>query len=676
MQIQDIVLIVIAGIVALLVALFQYIYKSGKKTPKTIFFTFLRFLSVFALLLLLINPTFKNKTFFVEKPTLVVAIDNSSSIQYLEKKEAVTAWVTKLQENKKIAERFDIQYYGFSDFLQDSLSLTFDDKQTNISKALEDLDQIYKNTNAPTLLITDGNQTYGRDYQFISKNLKQQLFPVIVGDTTKVTDTRIEQLNVNRYAFLKNKFPVEAILAYSGKEEIKSTFEVRLGNQVVYQTPVSFSVSKTSQVINFTLPAASVGIVHYKAVLSPLKLEKNTANNTKTFAVEVIDQKTKVLVVSNKVHPDVGLIKKSIESNERSKVVIAKPNEIKDLDDYQLVVVYQPDNSFSNVFKTLAEKKKNYFTITGKHTNWSFLNGIQKKYRQELTRQTENYLPNFNPNYNTFLADDIGFADFPPLVGTFGTVTMKVPNDVLLYRKIGNITTDEPLLVTTEENGVREAVLFGEGLWRWRAKSYLDNQNFQQFDDFFSKLIQYLASSKRKSRLNVFSESFYYGNANIKIKAEYFTKNYEFDRRGSLQIQVKNTDTDKLHTVPMLLKNNAYEADLTNLGSGTYQYTVSVANDNISRSGNFTILEYDVEQQLPNADVTKLTTLATNTKGQIYFIDQQQKMIQDILQDQRYQPIQKSKEKTMSLIDWKYILAFLILVLAIEWFARKYNGLI
>ncbi|WP_109437546.1 VWA domain-containing protein [Aquimarina sp. AU119] len=676
MQIETILLIIAAFVIALVIALFQYIYKAKNRKKNSLFFAFLRFLSVFSLLLLLINPTFKQKTYYVEKPDLIVAVDNSSSIKNLRQDQSVIKFINQIKENEELNDRFDLVYYSFADKLKDSLDLSFDQKQTNISKALEELDQIYKNTIAPTIMITDGNQTYGKDYQFSSLGYKQAVYPVVSGDTTAVTDTKIQQLNVNRYAYLKNKFPVEAILTYSGQENVTTTFQVTSGNGVVYSQPITFSQQSNSAVVSFTLPASRAGVIKYVARLVPLTNEKNTVNNDKNFAVEVIDQKTNVLLISDIVHPDLGAIKKSVESNERRSISISKPQEVKDLDDYQLVVLYQPNTRFRKVYEDLNTLKKNYFTIAGTKTDWVFLNKIQNKYTQEITRQTEYYIPRFNTNYSTFLLEDIGFENYPPLIGTFGDISINTNHDPLLYRTISNIETDEVLITAIEENGVREAVLFGEGIWRWRAQNYLDSQGFEDFDDFFGKLIQYLASNKRKSRLNTISESFYYGNANISIKAEYFTKNYEFDRRGNLRISVKNKETEATQTIPMLLKNNSYEVDLSSLSAGNYEYTVTVLGENISRSGSFAILEYDVEQQFLNADVTKLKQVATNTNGKSFHLNQNEALIKELTEDQRYQTIQKSKENVVSLIDWKYLLVIVILLLSIEWFARKYNGLI
>ena len=83
---------------------------------------------------------------------------------------------------------------------------------------------------------------------------------------------------------------------------------------------------------------------------------------------------------------------------------------------------------------------------------------------------------------------------------------------------MNNTLTDLPLLLTFEVNSKREAVLLGENIWKWRAQSYLNQKTFNIFDNFIGKLVQYLASNIRKSRLNVEYESFYQGHSNVFLK--------------------------------------------------------------------------------------------------------------------------------------------------------------
>lgn len=655
----------------------MYGYKSKQKGALAWVFGALRFITLFSILLLIINPKFKSETYTIEKPKLPVLIDNSASVGELNQKENVSELLKKLKGNSDLNEKFEISYYSFGNDFRENDSLTFEEKNTNISKALFSANELFKSQTAPTILITDGNQTLGSDYEFSSATFKNQIYPVILGDSIKYTDLKIEQLNTNRYAFLKNQFPVEVILNYSGTNAVNSEFVVTQGASSVYRINVSFNENETSKTLNFTLSANSVGLQKYTAQLIPLSNEKNKTNNSKQFAVEVIDQATNVLVVSKITHPDLGALKKAITTNERRTVTLKKPAEATSLlNDYQLVMLYQPDRSFAAVFSEIEKLNKNTLVISGLQTDWYYLNGAQDNFNKEASNESDDIQAELNSNYGTFAVEDIGFNNFPPLKTEFGALTISVPNEVMLEQSVSGISNGNPLLATMEINGKRTAIWDGEGFWRWRARSFIETESFQNFDDFIGNLVQYLASNKRRSRLEVSSETFYYNNNPIKISAQYFDKNYVFDNRASLNISVKNTETEKQTVFPMLLRNNYYEVDLNNLLAGEYAFTVSVANEAISSSGSFTILDFNVEQQFLNANVLKLQRVAQNTNGKAYFTTQSDGLINALITDTNYQNIEKSEQKVVPLIDWKYLLALIVLALAAEWFIRKYNGLI
>ncbi|WP_412985108.1 VWA domain-containing protein [Pontimicrobium sp. IMCC45349] len=667
--------IIIAGITALSLALFQYLYKS-KKNKLHILFSFLRFITLFSLFLLIINPKFEKITIYNEKPKLVVAVDNSESIKHIGKEEDANNLVNNVVTNQELNDKFNIERYVFGGNIEDFDSLSFNAIQSNISKALSSLDNIYKNVNAPIVLLTDGNQTIGTDYEYVSNKLKQSVYPIVLGDTTQFVDIKIQQLNANKYAYLKNKFPVEVIVTYSGNQEISSQLTISTSNSTKFSKQLNLSKQNNSQTVIANLLADKVGVTTYYVSLSHLSEEKNTANNVKPFAVEVIDQKTNVAIISDIIHPDLGAIKKMVETNQQRSVSIVSPSEyLNSKELYQLAIIYQPNNKFKSVFDYINNEGLNSFVIVGTNTQWSFLNSAQTYYSQEITLQTEDYQPSLNSNYNTFIVDDLGFQSFPPLNSEFGDVIFNIPNSPILYKSINGNITDKALLTTFEDNNKRGALLLGENIWKWRAQSYLIDGTFDKFDSFFGKLIQYLTSNKRKSRLNLDYESFYNGSQDVVIIAQYFNKNYEFDANASLSITVNNTETNNTITIPFVLKQNKYQVDLSQLAAGTYDFTVN-ANNEISQSGRIQILDFNIEQQFFNANSNKLKQLAKNTNANSYHYTKIDAFVSDILSDGRYSIIEKSNKKIVPLIDFKYLLALIALSLALEWFIRKYNGLI
>ncbi len=674
---ETILYIIIAAVISLIISVFMYGYKSKYTGNLRWLFGVLRFITLFSILLLLINPKFKSETYTVVKPQLPVVIDNSSSITELGQAENATQVIDILKNSEALNERFDVSYFQFGNGFNAFDSLSFSENNTNISKAFSSINELYDTNDVPLLLVSDGNQTLGEDYEFATRNLKGAVYPIILGDSTKYTDLRIQQLNTNRYAFLKNKFPVEAVLVYNGTGSKQSQFTITQGNAVVHRETVSFSEQDNTKTISVTLPASSVGLQRYTATIAPLTDEKNKVNNSKRFAVEVIDQATNVLIVSKILHPDLGMLKKSITTNEQRTVTFKKPSEAASiLNDYQLVILYQPDRTFSSVYQEINTLNKNTFVIAGTSTDWNFVNSAQELYKKEVTNQLENVSARLNLNYGTFAIDPIGFGDFPPLKSQFGELNVIVPHETVLEQTVDGFGSGSPMLATMELNGTRHAIWDGEELWKWRAQSYLREKSFEDFDNFIGKLVQYLASNKRRSRLEVSSETFYYNNNPLKISAQYFDKNFVFDNRASVSISVVNDETKQRQVFPLLLKNNYYEVDLSSLNSGEYNFTVSVQNEEVARSGNFTILEFDIEKQFLNANISKLNRLAAKTNGASFFPSEINSLIDKLVNDDTYRATQKSEQKVVPLIDWKYLLGLIILCLSLEWFIRKYNGLI
>ncbi len=672
MSSATVLLIVLAGIIAAGLAFAQYYW--GKRQPQWGVLSALRFVTYFGVLLLLINPKFHQQHYILKKPKLILAIDNSKSISELGEATQIRQFVNTLQNNHRLKENFDIQSYTFGTDFKPADSLGFTEGQTNINAVFTHLQQLNTDQRAPTVLITDGNQTFGPNYEFSAQQYEQPIYPVVVGDTNSYRDLKISRLNANPYAFLHNEFPVEVFVNYKGKTEVSRLFTISQNGQVLFRQMLHFSPDRHAFIIQAQLKANTVGVQTYEAAIKALDNEKNKTNNQWKFAVEVIDQKTKVLLLSAFPHPDLGSMKAAIESNPQRQADIkyTEKDEI-DFGAYQLIVLYQPNSSFETAYKRIDQLDLNTLTVTGTATDYKFLNRQQDFFHKAITHQTENYLPVYNPGYPSFQFEDIGFADFPPLLDQFGTINMKTAYHPLLFQAIDGIKMESPLLATVEKGKRRFGFLFGSKFWQWRAKSYRLSGAFEDFDQFFGKLIQYLASNKRRQRLTVNHASFYNSGERIVLQAHYFDENYVFDPRAEVYAILLNKETREKQRLPFLLKMDRYELDLSNLEPGNYKFTVKVNGKSLSKSGEFTILDFDVEKQFKTANVEQLKRISNQG---LYFPGKANELIDRLLADDAYKPIQKAKTQSAPLIDWWYLLGIIALSLSTEWFIRKYKGLI
>ena len=414
----------------------------------------------------------------------------------------------------------------------------------------------------------------------------------------------------------------------------------------------------------------------FKASISSTAKEKNSYNNIKNFAVEIIDQKSTIAIVSAINHPDVAALKRSIEVNAQRKVILVKPNDISQLQEASVLVLYQPTSAFKAVFDNNKQAGRNTFIITGNNTDFSFLNQQQNNLVFKMSGQIEDYLSEFQSQFNLFAVDNIGFENFPPLQNLFGTISTNGNVSVLLSSKIRNVSTNAPLLAFAENQGKRTAFLLGENSWKWRLQSHIDNQSFEKYDVFIDKIIQYLATSTSKKSLVVAHESFYNSGEEIIINAQYFNKNYEFDEKARLTITVTNAETKQVKNYDLLKGNNAFSVNLEGLTAGKYNFTVKELNSNTSYSSHFEILDFDIEKQFVNPDVAKLKQLALQTNGKAFFEDQADDLIQELLESKEYKSIEKNVSTKTPIIDWVWLLILIAALLTTEWFVRKYNGLL
>ncbi|MFT7065747.1 MAG: hypothetical protein ACJAUO_001322 [Sediminicola sp.] len=483
MQTSSVLFVLLAALLAFAIVLVQYFYKTKGSRKLKIVLSLLRFFAIFGVLLLLINPKFTKTDYDLERANLVVLVDNSTSLREINKNTNIDSLLKKVTENSSVLDLFNLQAFSFGNALEALDSLNFTQKTTNIAKALSSINTVFDNSNTAVILISDGNQTVGEDYEFYGSSKAITVYPVVVGDTATYDDIRISQVNANKYAFLKNKFPLETYIAYDGEGSANTVVRISIDGKVVATETVKLSKLDNSKRIYFLLEAKTVGVKEIRITASPLDNEKNRANNQRELALEVIDEKTNVAIIADILHPDIGALKKAIESNEQRKVLVLKPNaDIEKLDDIDLFVLYQPIPSFKSIYNFIEAKEVQKFTITGTKTDWRFLNSVQNSFEKNSYNQIEDIFPVLNSNFTIFNNSEFSIANFPPMESDLGEILITKPYETLIDQRIKGVDVGEPLLAVITDGAKKEAVLFGENIWKWRMQSFRNYKSFNNFD--------------------------------------------------------------------------------------------------------------------------------------------------------------------------------------------------
>jgi len=655
---------ILAILAAFLLSAFQYLYKR-----KALSLFILRFLTYLVIALLLINPQLIKKQTVTTKPQLYVLADNSASIKKQKTDNNLQKALKKLQ-NSNLSDQFSIQYFSFSQDLKSLDSLNFSGQQTNISKALNELQNLsFSEQPAPVILLTDGQQNIGKDYRFFrAKNF--HIYPVVFGDTVKREDIRIDLVNANSYAYKGNQFPVEIFISGNIRNSVKSHLQIKEGKQVLFQQTIQLNPDKNQEHLEILLPAKTVGNHYYTVYLQALPNEKMLMNNKAYFNVEVIDNAKKILLISDIIHPDLGAIKRSLSSHKYLQVDLVQiKQKVPALKDYQAFVLYQPNAKFGTIFKQLNQKQLPWWIVTGKQTDWRYLNAQNLFFNRDFSHSTEAYFPVKNENFSLFKLPDLSFEKLPPLTDAYGKISLQEATDIALYSKINGITTQEPLLAIN--NTAKQAVLFGENIWQWAMQSRLNGQN-EEFDLLLYQIVQYLSLQERFDRLKLTYKRHYFKGEPIKITAQFLNENLEFDNKANPVVQVQNQD--KWETVPMSLQSDFYQADLSFLTSGKHNFVVRNSDGSLQKKGSFLISNFGLEDKNLYADIPKLETLAQENNGKLYFSHQILDLIDAFQQPNKYPAQISYREIKSSLIDYKWLLGLLVLLLSVEWLLKKLRG--
>jgi hypothetical protein len=130
------------------------------------------------------------------------------------------------------------------------------------------------------------------------------------------------------------------------------------------------------------------------------------------------------------------------------------------------------------------------------------------------------------------------------------------------------------------------------------------------------------------------------------------------------------------NTYDLLKGTNSFKVNLDGLEAGKYSFSVKELNSKATYSSSFEILDFDVEKQFSSANLSKMKQLASQTNSTTYFPNQIEQLIQSLIASNEYVSIEKNTISKKPLIDSVWLLVLVALTLALEWFLRKYKGLL
>ena len=644
----------------------------------------LRTIIVFIISLLLLAPVIRYIDNLIEKPIISILIDNSLSVSAVSDSVTLQTGLSKIMSlSEKLQDLgYEVEVNTLTKQPGDLSNTNFDATTTNIQQLFTHTNNIYEGRNLKgTVLVSDGIYTSGASPLFMQHNYA--IHAIGIGDTVPKQDISIRQVRYNKVSYQGNKFPVEVDIFNEGYANSNLKVSLMKGNRVVSSQSVRPSKSQQLSTVKLEAEAVQSGLQRYLITVEAQPGEFTENNNRENIFVQVIDGKETILLVSSGPHPDIKAFRSAIESNPNYKVetyipgvtgVKIKPEEI------DLVIYYGLTGNEPFLNSVLPIGTRNKAPVIYLYGNRSrsqqlapVIDFIDMKF---IPNETDQVTGVFNQAFSGFkLSAELQafLRELPPVTVPFGEINVNNEGEALLFQRVGSIETGKPLFVVS--NGApRKAILFGEGLWRWRPHDYLQNGNHDLFNELISKLIQFTTTVEDKRKLRVFPVDNKSINNSVFLETEVYNDLFEQIYGTAIDVTISDEQGNKTsHSFVASQGNSGLRINGLNEGVHTFEASTVVNNQTYRSKGEFMVRDRQIEFSNLTADFNLLRKLSAENNGHFFTINDVDQLV-DAIDDQPATGIIHSNETFQPAINFPLLLVLLLGLSSLEWTLRKYNG--
>lgn len=675
--------ILLAIVLAAGISYLLYFRNSETKSlsrPQIGFLAFLRFLSLSLIFIFLLSPLMESTKKIKQLPILAVAVDNSQSVSTF--LTSIAQFNQSIQDQLK--EDYQLEFWSFGEKVENTEKFSGTDRRSDYGQMLKSLKNNYINKNIGALILFgDGIYNQGQNPENLAADLKFPVYTLGVGDTTRRTDALIGKVKTNKIAFLKNKFPVEIEMKFSKLNNKIAFIDIEHNHKLIYSStlPINSDDDFKLQLVN--LETDETGLQHYKVKIRSFEGEINLKNNEFEFVIQVLENKQKILMLSDGPHPDLGAISNSLSELQNYDVKLLTGNDFPDsLSLYSLIIINQlpsQKNSASKLLSKIKESRIPVLFLIGPNSILDQLNSLELGLKITTSNNTEEVQALIDNNFSLFiLSDDTKkmMETAPPLVSPFGNTELAPMMQNLAHQTIRNIQTSKTLIAFGSNKGRKIGFIAGEGLWRWRLYDYQTSRNNDAFNELVQKSMQYLALKQNEDNFNIFHPALFQETDAIELIAELYNDSYELVNTPDVNIRIKN-DSLREFTYQFDRSSDAYRLNAGNLRTGDYTYEAetNIGDQHFTERGSFSIVKNELEIQNTRADFGVLYQLSEITGGKFFPLSDYGTLLDTIRANKQIAVQQHQQTFQTEWINLKSLFILLILLVGVEWFFRKYWGI-
>ncbi len=320
-----------------------------------------------------------------------------------------------------------------------------------------------------------------------------------------------------------------------------------------------------------------------KVEITKLPREITTFNNSKTFVVEVLKSKLKILLVAGAPSPDVSFIINSIKSDhnltissviELSGDTFTESSSVEERitnADILFLIGFPAKTSSESLIGKVNEAIVNQqipcFISLGTNIDFNRLKAMEDNLPFYVKNISEDFIQaqpvvtyvgnGLLKNSSTQYPSE--WNKLPPVLISGTEFLPKSGSETVSEIKIKNVTVDKPLIITNKTGSNRSIALLAKDIWRWKLQMSSDKSHI--FDSFISNCIKWLNTSSKQKQFNLKTTKKIY---TVGETVEFIAQVYDdiFNPVDNAEVNIKLAN-----------QNNSYSVKLNAVGNGLYSGT-------------------------------------------------------------------------------------------------------
>ncbi len=680
----------------------------------------LRSLSMCTVVFIIFEPILSLSYQKNELAVIAVLADHSESMGITDAggdRRAILTSILSGETLKEIEKNNRVDFFKFSNDAEpverrEFDSLAWDGGATDIASSLETVKKKMAGKNfTAAVLISDGQYNLGTNPAAYASVFGVPIFTIGVGNPAEQKDIVMSQINNNEIAYVNNKIPVDASLTSFGYKGKSLTVHLTNENKVIQTRTVTAQDDGAIVHAAFEIQADKIGLQKYAIGAVPLEGELTEKNNSKTFFIKVLKNKSSVCLVSGAPGSDHGFLYltlrddpsiqvKGFVENKDGALSELKSNAEDPAKEFDCFIFnnYPTANSDMSKFQSYA----NSITRDGKPLLLFYgmnfdVNRFQLlKTASPVEFKTDNALEETQiypalsvSGKNSVIlkiSDDPNetarqWAELPP-VWIYRTTAVPSDGSEVLARvdmtrasNVLKLRRDIPLIVSKRSVKQKSIAVMAYGLWKsYFVMSGLGKSN-SAYTSFISNAVRWLTTTDDTRPVIIStSKKIYHNGEKVLFTAQAYDE--QFNPVNDATVKLRIIRGERITDLQMeFVGNGRYEGVLNGLEVGDYDFTgEAVKNDIIlgKDNGKFTVEDFSIELVTTAMNEKLLKNIAAESGGRYFTADS----VSDILRYINFPP-QISEEKDETELWNKSVLLYLFAgLLTVEWFIRKRSGML